>query len=319
MALFRKNEERPQASEEIPANGQGNAALQKPLIIGADFVCDKFSEIMKEEVQIQMQIEQIQGFFGDVMGGVNDLDSIVEGSRQSLEKTADVANNFQHVKSDIFGSVEGVRNELNILKSSSDQVMSNFNQMNEMFHELQQSVEKIKDCMNGIIAIANQTNMLSLNASIEAARAGEAGRGFAVVADQVRKLSSQIKALIGDVDTSVISVEDGTERLNRSIVSSTEALESTYRQVETTFEIVDQVWQSAEGMDDVCERVNQALEDSKTEVQRIESFMSDSQKSYERVADCIEEINLHENMKGVVFEDMSNILHQIAPIVKSIK
>lgn len=51
---------------------------------------------------------------------------------------------------------------------------------------------------------------------------------------------------------------------------------------------------------------------------RIENFVADSQKSYERLEECIVDIKHHENLKGVVFEDMANILNQFVPITKSI-
>ena len=124
--------------------------------------------------------------------------------------------------------------------------------------------------------------------------------------------------MIGDIDTSITHVESGTEKLNQSIQASQEALEATYHQVEATFGIVCQVQDSAAGMDEVYAHVHDSVEESQSEVKRIEDFVSGSQKSYDSVAECIDDIKHHENLKGVVFEDMANILNQIAPIAKSI-
>ncbi len=315
IRLFGKKEE-PQSIVKEP---HINVAEKiKPIVVGTDYVCEKYNEIVKEEVHIQTRIQNIQENFGEVMESIENLSGIIEVSKGALENTAREATRFQNVKNDIFTSVESVKGELNTLKLSSDQVMSNFQQMNEVFLDLQSSVEDIKQCMQGIIAVADQTNLLSLNASIEAARAGEAGRGFAVVADEVRSLSDQIKSLISDVDKSLVSVENGTDRLNQSIKSSQDALEDTYHQVEATFNLVGEVQDSASGMDEVCDKVYESVKDSQNEVKRIEDFVSGSQKSYDRVADCISDIKHHENLKGVVFEGMSNILNQIIPIADSI-
>ncbi len=316
MGLFKKKETAADVSQgpepALPAE------RTQPLIVGSEYVSDRYHEIMKEEVLIQEQIKKIQNNFGEVIDSIGNLGSIIGASKDALADTAEMAHNFLNVKDNIYESVKDVKTELHALKDRSDQVIENFEVMNETFQELSHSVDEIKDCMNGIIAIANQTNLLSLNASIEAARAGEAGRGFAVVADEVRNLSEQIKLLIGDVGKSIENVQIGTDKLNHSIVFSKEALTDTFQQMETTFEIVEEVQNSASGMDEACEKVEASVQHSSDEVTRIEQFVADSQKSYDRVAECIEDINVHENLKGVVFEDMSNILHQFVPIVKSI-
>ena len=82
------------------------------------------------------------------------------------------------------------------LKDSSLLVETHFEEMQNTFEEFQKSLKEIKGCMGKIVSIADQTNILSLNASIEAARAGEQGKGFAVVAEEVKNLSDEIKNLV---------------------------------------------------------------------------------------------------------------------------
>ena len=313
--IFKKNKEEQEVTIEPKIDVTEKT---KPIVLGAEYVSDRYNEIMKEEITIQAQLQDMESNFGEVLGTIEGLNDVIEGSKESLSNTAEAVTQFQDVKNDIFDTVESAKEELNTLKSNSDQVMSNFQQMNEVFNDLAGAVEDIKKCMAGIIEIADQTNLLSLNASIEAARAGEAGRGFAIVANEVQNLSEQIKTLIGDIDLSVTHVEDGTEQLNQSIQSSKDALEETHRQVEHTTNIVEQVHESAAGMDEVCDHVHASMQDSQNEVIRIEEFVTDSKASYERLEESIASIKHHENLKGVVFEDMANILNQIAPIAKSI-
>lgn len=315
MGLFKKNKK----NAEVNVDG---AAEQKdyktPIVEGVESISGKYQEIMKEEKYIQSQISDIKENFADVTEGVVELGHIINESKRAINNTANVATKFQNVKKDIFDSVDNVKNELGVLKTSSDEVMVSFNQMNEVFKELESSVRDIKECMNGIISIANQTNLLSLNASIEAARAGEAGKGFAVVADEVRKLSEEIKNLIAVVDESIESVGEGTEKLSESIVTSKTAVEGTYGKVEVAFKIVDGVQQSAASMDEVCDEVNTSLSDTQNEIRLLENYVENSQNKYDRVSVCIDNIYAHENQKNAMYEDMSNIIQQIEPIVKEI-
>jgi methyl-accepting chemotaxis protein len=77
------------------------------------------------------------------------------------------------------------------LKSVNDEVRNAVSEIKEQTYQTNESVQKIKEVTDFISSIAEETNLLALNASIEAARAGEAGRGFSVVATQIQKLAEQ--------------------------------------------------------------------------------------------------------------------------------
>ena len=132
--------------------------------------------------------------------------------------------------------------------------------MGNTFSALQDSVEQIKQRMSRIVSIADQTNILAINASIEAARAGSMGSGFAVVATEVKKLADEIKDLAAQVDTDIKNVEQGTDKLSDSIDSSKEALGQSLDKVKETYEMFDKITEAAEGATSVHNQISGLLD-----------------------------------------------------------
>ena len=121
--------------------------------------------------------------------------------------------------------------------------------------------DEIGSIVNAITAIAEQTNLLALNAAIEAARAGEHGRGFAVVADEVRKLAEQssqaaaeITALVHQVQNGVHAAVDG---MNRRAKQADEAVNSVSESGQVLHSILDAVTDMVGRMDEISSGIQQ--------------------------------------------------------------
>ena len=214
-------------------------ALEKkdyyPVVHVANSLRSYQKQLVNKEVDSLQELREVQLSFDKVLEDNNVLKEKLNSFNSIFETVGLESGKFDNVKKEIVSTVEDAQKKVQGLKTSSVEVQDRFQEMQSIFTDFQVSVKKIEDCMNQIISIANQTNMLALNASIEAARAGEQGKGFAVVAEEVKKLADEIKGLVSTVDISINDVEAGTEKLNTGIVASQEALQESLQNVDATY------------------------------------------------------------------------------------
>lgn len=183
----------------------------------------------------------------------------------------DAAEGAEHARERAEGGAAMVTELVNAIGEVAGQA----GDLRESMEGLDKQAESIGQVLGVIEDIADQTNLLALNAAIEAARAGEAGRGFAVVADEVRKLAEKTMSATGEVHGAITGIQKGAqnnvkatimavEAVHRSTEmagQSGEALNAIVEVVETTADRVRSIATAAEEQSATSDEINRATND----------------------------------------------------------
>ncbi len=287
-----------------------------PVLYVINVLKDYQKDMVRKEVESLQELGMVGSAFNGVLGETENFQQKLEDFETVFSSVSEVSGQFENVKEGITESVLQAKKEVEWLKVNSQQVEDCFGQMESTFDELKTSVEKIKQCMNSIVSIADQTNILAINASIEAARAGEKGKGFAVVAAEVKKLAEEIKFLAKDVDSGVHAVERGTEELNTSIHTSRQELGHNMEMVEETSAMFNCITEAADGATAVQTEISRVIDDSRRSLQSLRGFFDQIRAQYQQVVKHITQASKLGTTKSAMFEDVDNLLSQIPPVVR---
>lgn len=255
MALFGKKENVSENKVEVNLS-----EISAPVKQIGEFVKKKEAEVSRDEKQLLDKVEHIRNSFCDIAQKSEDIENAVDGLRDNFNEIENVQNNMSQSMESVFTTISEASNNMHKLEQNSAAVEEKFEEIQNVFHEFQKSFDEIKDTMQAIIGIANQTNMLALNASIEAARAGENGKGFAVVADQVNALAGQIKVLVGDVNSSMETLQDNSEHLDTSMGQAQKALSVSKEKVEETQQVFKSIEDSGKNVGDIRSTLDSAVD-----------------------------------------------------------
>ncbi|OGS75637.1 MAG: chemotaxis protein [Gallionellales bacterium GWA2_60_142] len=160
--------------------------------------------------------------------------------------------------------------------------------------EFVQSTRSIAGMTQQVRDIADQTNLLALNAAIEAARAGEQGRGFAVVADEVRKLAEKSSQSAGEIDGVTTTLSDKAARAEEAIESGLTSLHATLEHIDRVTVMLDQagnsVGEASNGVNDIAATVREQSQVSTQVAQHVENIARMAEENHVGIMQTADDI-----------------------------
>ncbi|UIJ39167.1 Cache 3/Cache 2 fusion domain-containing protein [Desulfobaculum bizertense] len=286
---------------------------QRDRIAEAARLADKVAEqVSSASEELAAQIEESNNGIELQQQRTSEVATAIEQMNASVLEVARNAGNASGLADDTRRTAQDGSRLVTEVSAIVEDVSSSVDELKTDMAELGEQAEGIGTIMGVISDIADQTNLLALNAAIEAARAGEAGRGFAVVADEVRKLAEKTMNATREVGRYIESIQSST---NRSIRSSAETVDAVK---ESTVRVKDS--------GDALNRIVEMVESSADQVRAIATAAEEQSSASEQINHSTEEITTvaHDNAEAMsqsaqAVVDLAKLAEELKQIISDMR
>ncbi|MCQ2890874.1 methyl-accepting chemotaxis protein TlpB [Helicobacter pylori] len=265
-------------------------------------------------------MEEIKGISTSNKTSMDKLVQIAQETQKSMKDSSTTLNSVKNKATDVASMMntsieqsQGLRKRLietqRLVKESKDAIGDLFSQIIESAHteeelssqveQLSRNADDVKSILDIINDIADQTNLLALNAAIEAARAGEHGRGFAVVADEVRNLAGRTQKSLAEINSTIMVIVQEINAVSSQMNLNSQKMErlsDMSKSVQETYE------KMSSNLSSVVRDSNQSMDDYAKSGRQIEAMVSDfvevEKVASKTLADSSDILNIATHVSG---------------------
>lgn len=301
----RKSQEAEKATEEATtamakaeeAARKAENAKREGMLAAAGRLEGMVEIISSASAQLSAQIEQSDHGATESAQRLQEAATAMNQMNATVQEVARNAGTASEASSETKQKAEAGQQIVQLVVQSMGEVQETSLQLKNDMSQLNDRAQDINRIMGVISDIADQTNLLALNAAIEAARAGEAGRGFAVVADEVRKLAEKTMASTLDVSNAIRAIQESTEK-------SMQAMDNAAQHISHATDLANQ---SGSALEEIVSTVGATSD----QVQAIAAASEEQSAASEEINRSITEVN---DMSSLTAEAMSSASQAVSDL-----
>lgn len=276
------------------------------------------NEVGQGAEQIAITMQELASGSESQANYTSDLSMNMQNFVQTIEESADQSDEIYQTSTAVKTLTEKGKGLMDTSVSQMQEIDKIVKESVDGVKELDNKSKKVSKLVSVIEDIAEQTNLLALNAAIEAARAGEQGKGFAVVADEVRKLAEQVSHSVGDITHIVQGIQSESSNVAVSLENGYEQVTRGTTQIETTGETFNEISASVESMGSAIKEISDKLQANKKKTVEMNASVEEIASVSEESAAGIEQTSASAQQTTSTMQEVSASSGELARIAEEL-